>query len=73
MAKVTKTDKVKDYLENHPGGITSLQAINLFGATRLSDIIYRLKKDGMKISTTIVPVKDRYGSTCHVALYKLEG
>lgn len=72
MARVTKTDKVKDYLEKHPRGLTSLEAIRLFGATRLSDIVYRLKKRGMRISSTTIPVQDRDGFTCYVSVYRLE-
>ena len=34
-------------MQTHKKGITSMQAIERFGATRLSDIIYRLKKLGL--------------------------
>ena len=40
----TQTNDVLNYLQNNKKGITSMEAINLFGATRLSDIIYRLRK-----------------------------
>ena len=45
--KKTKTQKseVLKYMQTHKG-ITSIQAIEKFGATRLPDIIYRLQKDG---------------------------
>ena len=36
------TDAIKWHLKNY-GHITSLQAIKLYGATRLADIIYKLK------------------------------
>lgn len=38
-----KTQKVLEHLQKH-GSITSLEAIDLYGATRLSGIIYNLKK-----------------------------
>ena len=44
-------DAIKWHLKNY-GHITSLQAIKLYGATRLADIIYKLKKQGYTIHTT---------------------
>ena len=40
----TQTNDVLNYLQNNRKGITSMEAINLFGATRLSGIIYQLRK-----------------------------
>ena len=71
--RITKQDRVLEFLKNHPEGITSLKAIELFGATRLSAIIFNLRDKGFNISTSTIAVKDRYNDTCHVALYKLEG
>lgn len=48
MKKRTKTEMVKRLLERG-GTITSWQAITRYKATRLSGIIYSLKKQGMKI------------------------
>ena len=47
----TKSKAVKEHLLNH-GSITSWDAIKLYKATRLSDIIFKLKRKGMDISTT---------------------
>lgn len=60
MSKINKTKKVLEHLKEH-GNITSLEAIELFGATRLSAIIFNLRKQGYSIETTYVPFKDRYG------------
>ena len=44
METKSKTNEVLKYLHKNQKGITSLEAIHLFGATRLSDIIFRLRK-----------------------------
>lgn len=70
--KKTQIGEIKKYLETHKKGITSLEAINLFGATRLSGIIYVLKhKHGMNIVTESKTVKTRYNRNTSVAVYKL--
>lgn len=71
--KLSKKDRVLEYLKTHDEGITSLEAINMFGATRLSDIIFRLKKEGYIFKTESVSVKDRYDTKVTVARYKLIG
>jgi hypothetical protein len=47
--KKSKKDLVLIHLQMH-NTITSWEAIQKFKATRLSDIIYRLKKEGHNIS-----------------------
>ena len=47
----TKISMIKSHLYEK-GNISSLEAINLYNATRLSDIIFKLKKTGLDISTT---------------------
>lgn len=68
--RITKQDRVLEYLQTHVG-ITSLEAINMFGATRLSAIIFNLKKKGYNIITYNVEVVDRYGDQIRVAEYRL--
>lgn len=54
MAKKSRNDfdskqsRVKSYLLEH-GNITSWEAIEKFNATRLSAIIFNIKKQGVKI------------------------
>ena len=43
MQNKTQTGDVLKYLETHKKGITSKEAFDKFGATRLSSIIYSLK------------------------------
>ena len=47
----TKIEAVKQHLLKY-GNITSWEAIQNYKATRLSDIIYRLKRKGMNITTS---------------------
>lgn len=72
MTNKTQTQDVLKYLQSHKRGITSLEAINRFGATRLSDIIFRLRKKGYNIVTENNLVKNRYGRQVLVSTYKLE-
>ena len=70
--KKTKTQKseVLKFMQTHTG-ITSLQAINHFGATRLSDIIYTLEKEGHKFEKEQITKKNRYGHVVTYTKYKL--
>lgn len=68
--KISKTGKVLEHLEKH-GTITSLEAIELYGATRLSDIIYRLRKRGYNITTLDLPFTDRFGAKSNYGKYIL--
>ena len=53
------------------GSITSLEAINMYGATRLADIIFKLRKRGFQIKTVNCVGKTRFGTTCNYAKYVL--
>lgn len=58
-------------LEGH--SLTSMDAIRLFGATRLSAIIFKLKKEGLEIATHSITVPTRYGRDVRVAEYTIIG
>jgi hypothetical protein len=63
---------VLEHLKKH-GSITSYDAIKLFGATRLSALIYNLRyKGGYNISTTFEAVVTRYGRKTQIARYVLK-
>ena len=49
--KITKQQMIENYLIEH-GSISSLEAINAFWATRLSAIIFTMKKEGWVFDTT---------------------
>lgn len=69
--KLTQYDRVLDHLQRN-GKLSQKQAIRLFGAYRLSDIIYRMRRDGYNISTTFKSGKNRFGDSVSWAEYKLE-
>ena len=50
---MTKIDAVYLHLKRH-GHITSWEAIKLYKATRLADIVYKLKAQGFNIYTVMV-------------------
>lgn len=70
--KLTQYDRVLEHLQKN-GKLSQKQAIRLYGAYRLSAIIYLLRKDGYTISTTFKTGKNRYGDLVSWAEYKLEG
>ena len=68
----TQTADVLAHLKER-GHITSLEAIKLFGATRLSAIIYRLRyRYGYDITTNMITVTNRRGKKVDVAQYELK-
>lgn len=71
MEKTTQEKEVLDYLRKI-GSITSWEAIVEFGATRLSAIIYNLRKKGYNIETNDLIVKNRYGNATVIAKYVLK-
>lgn len=70
MGKTTKTAMVKKHLIEK-GSITSWDAIKLYGETRLSAIIFNLRKAGLDIITSDIESVDRYGNTSRYAKYFL--
>ena len=65
----TQYQVVLGHLQEH-GTITSFEAISKYGITRLSGVIFNLKKDGHNITSKLVKVKTRYHYTM-VSEYKL--
>lgn len=68
--KMNKTEKVLEHLRTH-GSITSLEAIELYGATRLSAIIFSLRNRGIRINTIDLPFVDRFGTKSTYGKYVL--
>ena len=69
--KQTQEDKVLEYIKEN-GSITTLEAFNDLGVTRLSDRIFCLRNKGIDIKTTRKSVKNRYGSRVSIAIYTLD-
>lgn len=69
--KMTKTRNIERHLKEK-GELTSWDAFSLYGATRLSSIIFNLRKK-YDIETEMVDTKDRNGNPSHFAVYKYRG
>lgn len=67
-----QTQRILTYLKEH-GSITTWQSFRLFGDTRLSDKIFRLKKLGYKFSEKWITKKNRYGEPVRFKKYIFEG
>ena len=67
---MTKTQAVLDWLKTH-ASISSMEAIQNFGATRLSAIIFNLRKAGYDIETVTCEGTDRFGHPMRYARYYL--
>lgn len=67
----SQTDDVLRFMREE-GSITSMDAIREFGATRLSAIIFSLRKRGYDIRTVSEVGKNRYGNKMEYARYVLK-
>lgn len=71
MAK-NKTSEILRHLKEH-GSITQMEATKLFGATRLSAVIFNLRRRGHRIETVTCGMTDRYGHAVNYARYTYHG
>lgn len=71
QGKKTQTSEILNYLRKHKRGITSWEAFERFGATRLSAIIFALRKRGYRIASEDKVVRTRYGRNVTVSRYYL--
>ncbi len=70
ITRLTQKQAILNYLKaGNP--ITQKEAINIFDAYRLSDIIYKLKKDGHRFITEDVQFTNKYGGKGSFARYRL--
>lgn len=67
---MTYTEIIKEHLEKY-GSITSKEAINKYGNTRLSATIHILRYQGLNIITYYETSKNRYGKLVTYGVYKL--
>lgn len=70
MRKSTQAEMVLDYI-NDFGSITQMEALNDLGVMRLASRISDLKKMGYPITSSVEPVKNRYGEVCHIKRYSM--
>lgn len=61
---------VLQYIKTH-GSITTKEAYEELGCTRLSGRVFDLRKHGYNIQTDIIEVPKRHGKTARVARYYL--
>lgn len=66
--KITQCEMIEDYI-NEYGSISALEAVRDLGCLRLPSRIFDLKKQGHKIKTEMVAVKNRWGEKTYVAKY----
>lgn len=68
--KDNQRSMVLNHLREH-GSITSMEAFQLYGVTRLSSIVHFFRKSGVNIHTIMTDGKTRYGDSCKFAKYIL--
>jgi hypothetical protein len=71
FAVKTQKEAVLSHLKSF-GKITSWEAIKEYGATRLSGIIYTLRKEGYEIISEDTTNKNRFGNPVTFSTYKLK-
>lgn len=60
--------RILEHLQQH-GTITSMEAFEKYGVTRLAAVVFDLKKLGYDIITMNVEAYNRYGEPTHFARY----
>ena len=70
ISKISKTRLIQSHLLKKKS-ITSWEAIELYGATRLSAIIFTLREEKWDIITKPTTAKDRFGNDITFAKYVL--
>lgn len=70
MDKNYQKNLVLNYLRNN-SSITSVEAWKAFGITRLSAVVFVLRKAGYNIVTLMIEGSNRYGRSCRYAKYVL--
>lgn len=72
MSKRTQTGEVLAHLIRH-GSITTYEAYQKYGCTRLPARIFDYREMGYDIESDSLTTKNRYGNTVTVAVYRLKG
>lgn len=67
---MTRKDRVLKYMRDF-GSITSWEAFRELGVTRLSAVIFDLKKDGYEIASKSESTRNRYGDKVTFSRYRL--
>jgi hypothetical protein len=68
---MTQSNRLLDYLKTN-GTINPLESWQQLGIYRLSDTVFRLRKQGYLIRTDLVEIKNQFNEVCRVANYVFE-
>lgn len=71
MKRLTQKDRILEHLQKY-GSITTWDSFSLYGDTRLSDKIYRLKKDGYDFTEEWETKMNRFGNPVTFKRYILK-
>lgn len=63
-----QAQRVLDYMDEF-GSITSLDAFRDLGITRLSAVVFDLRKEGYNVQSETIGAKNRYGEIAHFSKY----
>lgn len=67
---MTQAERIVKYMQDY-GSISTLEAFEDLGITRLASRIHDLSRLGLDIDRESVTAKNRYGETVHYTRYKL--
>lgn len=67
----TQTARVLQYMKDF-GSITQYQAIADLGVMRLASRVSKMRKNGVKIDSDFVTVRNRYNKKCQIKRYYLK-
>lgn len=68
---MTQKERILEHLKKY-GSITTWESFELYGDTRLSDKIYRLKQEDYKFEEEWITKKNRYGKPVSFKKYILK-
>lgn len=70
---MTQRSRILQYMKEAPDhSISSMEAFNYFGATRLAAVVFDLKEKGYNIITLDEEGINRYGESVRYARYRLD-
>lgn len=70
MKKKTQKELVLEHLQKGKS-ITSREAWEAYGCSRLADVIFKLRKEGYAISRETVEGKTKLGANAHYGRYRM--
>ena len=68
---MTQREVILNHFKKHKT-ITSWEAIMEYGITKVNSVIYHLRQDGYRITSTSKTVRTRLGNTTTISVYELK-